>query len=166
MIRFDRAECQDLNVSSRREWLETNGLGGFASSTVTGLNTRRYHALLVAAMKPPVERFVLLSKLEETLIVDGQRYELAANQYPGVIHPTGYQFLSDFCLDPFPVFTYEGAGVTLRKSVLMIYGENSTLVTYELLAAGRDPLAGIPPARREPRLPPPDARRGRAARAN
>ena len=62
-----------------REWLETNGIGGFASSTISSLNTRGYHALLTAATKPPVGRLVLLSKFEETLVIDGRHYELSAN---------------------------------------------------------------------------------------
>jgi glycogen debranching enzyme len=65
--------CSDLDAALRRKWLETNGLGGFASSIILGLNTHRYHGLLVATLKRPVERFVLLSKLEETLFIDGQR---------------------------------------------------------------------------------------------
>ncbi len=74
MIRFDQSVCCDLGAASRREWLETNGIGGFATSTITGLNTRRYHGLLVAATKPPVGRMLLLAKLEETLVINGQRY--------------------------------------------------------------------------------------------
>ena len=129
-IRFDRAICGDLQQALRREWLETNGLGGFAGSTIVGLNTRRYHGLLVAATKPPVGRFVLLSKLEETLVVDGNRFELSANQYPGVVHPDGQRYLEEFRLDPFPVFTYEAGGVELVKSLFMVQGENSTVVRY------------------------------------
>src|SRR6202158_2105287 len=105
MIRFRRDVCDNLNEASRREWLETNGLGGFASSTIIGLNTRRYHGLLTAATKPPVGRIVMLSKLEETLVIDGRRYELSANQYPGTIHPQGFRPQTGFRLDPFPVFT-------------------------------------------------------------
>ena len=89
MIQFDESVCRNLDAASRREWLETNGIGGFASSTITGLNTRRYHGLLVAATKPPVGRMVLLSKMEETLVIDGRRFELSCNRYPGVIHPAG-----------------------------------------------------------------------------
>jgi predicted glycogen debranching enzyme len=131
-IRFDRAICSDLQQALRREWLETNGLGGFAGSSIVGLNTRRYHGLLVAATKPPVGRFVLLSKLEETLVVDGNRFELSANQYPGVVHPNGQQYLREFRLDPFPVFTYEAGGVELIKSLFMIQGENSTVIRYRV----------------------------------
>src|SRR5579862_7320376 len=103
MIQFKRETCGDLEVALSREWIETNGLGGFASSTIIGLNTRRYHGLLVAATTPPVGRSVLLSKLEETIVIDGRRYELSANQYSGTIYPTGYQYLEQFRLDPFPV---------------------------------------------------------------
>ena len=70
MIQFGKDTCGNLEAALGREWLETNGLGGFASSTIIGLNTRRYHGLLVAATKPPVGRVVMLSKLEETLFID------------------------------------------------------------------------------------------------
>lgn len=87
MIEFGQDICTDVNSACSREWLETNGLGGFASSTIIGLNTRRYHGLLTAAIKPPLGRVLLLSKLEDSLILNGQHFELSANQYPGVIHP-------------------------------------------------------------------------------
>ncbi len=132
MISFGRDTCGDLDAALDREWLETNGLGGFASSTIAGLNTRRYHGLLVAATKPPVGRMVLLSKLEETLIIDGKSFDLSANQYPGVIHPQGYQYQTRFRLDPFPVFTYQVEGVEIEKSVFMVQGENTTVVQYQL----------------------------------
>src|ERR1700730_14098107 len=132
MHRLDETACRNLDVASRREWLETNGLGGFASSTIVGLNTRRYHGLLVAATKPPLGRLVLLSKIEETLLIDGKRFDLSANRYPGVIHPQGFNYLKQFRLDPFPVFTYEVEGLEFEKSVFMIHGENSTVIHYEL----------------------------------
>ena len=75
-IEFDTQVCGDLTEAATREWLETNGIGGFASSTIIDLNTRRYHGLLVAATKPPVGRLVLLSKVEDTLVMDGTRFEL------------------------------------------------------------------------------------------
>ncbi|MBI1762758.1 MAG: amylo-alpha-1,6-glucosidase [Acidobacteria bacterium] len=134
MIRFDQDVCHNPDAALTKEWLETNGLGGFASSTITGLNTRRYHGLLVAATKPPVGRLVMLSKLEETLVVDGARYELSANQYPGAVHPQGQQFLKEFRLDPFPTFVYAVAGIELVKTVWLMHGANTTAVQYELRA--------------------------------
>src|ERR1700756_2549168 len=107
MIQFERETWSDLEAALRREWLETNGLGGFASSTIINLNTRRYHGLLMAATKPPGGRLLLLAKLEETLVIGGRRYELAVNRHPGVIHPHGHEYLKEFSLDPFPIFTYE-----------------------------------------------------------
>src|ERR1700693_5216859 len=132
MIYFDHNQCGDLEARVRRECLETNGIGGFASSTIVGLNTRRYHGLLVAATKPPVGRQVLLSNLEETLLIDGKPVELSANRYPGVIHPQGFRYLNQFRLNPFPIFTYEIEGIVIEKSAFMIHGENTTVVQYEL----------------------------------
>src|SRR5882672_10760251 len=132
MIEFNNETVNNISSATSREWLETNGLGGFASSSIIGLNTRRYHGLLTAATNPPVGRIVMLSKLEETLIVNGRRYELSANQYPGTIHPQGFQYQTGFRLDPFPMFTYEVEGLRLEKSVFMVQGQNSTVVHYEL----------------------------------
>src|SRR5713101_7412338 len=119
MIQFNKEICGNLDASLRREWLETNGRGGFAGSTIAGLNTRRYHGLLVAATKPPVGRIVLLSKLEETLVVDGRRIDLSTNRFPGATHPEGFRFLKDFRMRPFPTFTWDVDGVVLEKEVLM-----------------------------------------------
>lgn len=146
MIQCGHEICCNLDAALTREWLETNGLGGFASSTIAGLNTRRYHGLLIAATNPPVGRLALLSKLEETFVVDGTRFELSANQYAGVVHPQGYRYLKRFRLDPFPVFTYEVAGMEIEKSVFMIHGENSTVIHYELRAAPGSSVASSPVA--------------------
>jgi predicted glycogen debranching enzyme len=132
MIRLGQDVCTNLEAALRREWLETNGLGGFASSTINGINTRRYHGLLVAATKPPVGRFVLLSKLEETLRVGGRSFDLSANRYPGVAHPQGFRYLRQFRLDPFPVFTFEVGGLEVEKTVFMVQGENTTVIQYEI----------------------------------
>jgi len=131
MIELGQEICRDINAALAREWLETNGIGGFSSATISGLNTRRYHGLLTAATRPPVGRFVLLSKLEETLLIDGRRYELSANQYPGVVHPQGFNYQLGFRLDPFPTFTYEIEGTRIEKSVFMVHGENTTVVQYD-----------------------------------
>jgi predicted glycogen debranching enzyme len=135
MIQFDESVCRNLDVASRREWLETNGIGGFSSSTITGLNTRRYHGLLVAATKPPVGRMVLLSKMEETLVIAGRRVDLSSNLYPGVVHPQGYRHLKRFHLEPFPSFVYDVDGAELEKSIFMVYGENTTVIRYQLRGA-------------------------------
>ncbi len=132
-MKLDQSVCTDLSQARRKEWLETNGIGGFASSTIAGMNTRRYHGLLVAATRPPVGRMVLLSKVEERLRVGDAVYDLSTNQYPGAIHPSGYDYLSEFRLDPMPTFVYRAGDVLLEKTVFMIHGENSTALCYRLL---------------------------------
>src|SRR5215813_4521938 len=116
MIQLNQDMFRDFDAATSREWLETNGIGGFSSSTVIGLNTRRYHGLLTAATKPPVGRLVLLSKFEEAVIIDGRRHELSTNQYPGVIHPQGFSHQVGFRLDPFPTFLYVVQVAQLTKS--------------------------------------------------
>ncbi|HVG10553.1 MAG TPA: glycogen debranching enzyme N-terminal domain-containing protein [Thermoanaerobaculia bacterium] len=132
-IQLDREITQDLERAARLEWLETNGLGGWAGTTVAGLNSRRSHGLLVAAT--PAGRQVLLSRLDETLHVDGGSFDLGCNQFPGTIAPQGFQHLASFTQDLFPVFEYEAGGVRLRKTVAAVDGENTTLVLYEVLEA-------------------------------
>src|ERR1700754_401425 len=119
MIYLDQTVCSNVERARNMEWLETNGLGGFSSSTIIGLNTRRYHGLLTAATKPPVGRFVLLSKMEETLVIDGHRYDLSSNQYPGAIYPQGHRYLAEFRLDPFPTFDYRVKEIKITKRVFM-----------------------------------------------
>src|SRR4029077_17258613 len=140
MIRFGQDVCGNLEAALHREWLETNGLGGFAPSTLNGIKTRRDHGLLVAAIKPPVGRFVLLSKLEETLLLDGRSFDLSANRYPGVVHPQGFRFLKQFRLYPFPIFTFEVEGLEIEKTVFMVQGESTTVVQYEV----KDHAASLP----------------------
>ncbi len=135
MIKIKPEVLRDFERCSELEWLETNGLGGWASSTVAGAHSRRYHGLLVAALDPPVHRVVLVSKLDETLHVDGSTHPLASNRFPGVVHPAGHARLSAFHRDLFPVFEWQVAGVELRKTVAGIDGENTTVVLYEVLAA-------------------------------
>jgi predicted glycogen debranching enzyme len=137
MIRVDQSACRDLEEARKLEWLETNGLGGFSSSTVIGLNTRRYHGLLTAATKPPVGRLVLLSKIEETLLIDGRAYDFSANQYLGAVYPEGHRYLKEFRLDPFPTFVYDVEGIEVEKRVFMVHGENTTVVEYDVHSPGR-----------------------------
>ena len=137
MIIFDRATCRDLSTARHREWIETDGIGGYASSTIVGLNTRRYHGLLVAATRPPLGRMVLLSKMEETILIGGHRYDLSTNRYPGAIYPAGYELLKEFRLDPFPTFVYEVEGVEIEKRVFLVYGHNTVVIEYDFRGLDR-----------------------------
>ncbi|HTA16803.1 MAG TPA: amylo-alpha-1,6-glucosidase, partial [bacterium] len=121
-----------------REWLESNGLGGYAASTFSGANSRRYHGVLVAALNPPVEGRVLLSKLDESLRSSAQTHELADNRFPGRAPVNAESTLASFGRDLFPELEFEVAGARLRKTVACVHGENSTLIRYELLAGPED----------------------------
>ncbi len=133
MIRLDKGICSDYAAASSREWLETNGIGGFACGTVAGSNTRRYHGLLTAAIDPPLGRLRMLSKFEETIVINGRRYDLSANQFPSVVSPKGYEYLTAFRLDPFPVWTYEIEENAIEKSLFMIDGSNTTVFVWRFV---------------------------------
>jgi glycogen debranching enzyme len=141
-FRLDADVLTDLSAASRCEWLATNGLGGYASSSLAGINTRRYHGLLVAALNPPLGRAVLLSKIEETLEIlapDGSSsptFGLSANFYAGATYPQGYQHLVEWTAYPAPTWIWSPqAGVRLEKRVWMARGRNVTYVSYRLLEA-------------------------------
>lgn len=127
----------ELDQLIDREWLAVNKTGGFACSTVPGLNTRKYHGLLVAAMTPPVRRMVLLSRVEETVICEGWTSPLACNEYPGTIFPRGDQSLRAFSPDPFPRWAYQGDGWTIEKSLRLLNGENTVVLSYALLGGDK-----------------------------
>ena len=147
MISFDKSVCTNLQAGLSREWIETNGLGGFASGTLAGANTRRYHGLLTAALNPPGGRTLLLSKLEETLVLGNRRIDLSTNEYAGAIHPQGYLLLSNFRLDPFPTWTFEAEGTRLEKTIFMPQGSNTVQVEYKLLQspAAIEPVLEVRP---------------------
>ena len=86
----------DFHALIGREWLVANGIGGYSSSTIAALNTRKYHGLLVAAMTPPVRRMVLLSHIVETLTAESKRFSICCAEYPGAIHPSGHLYLRAF----------------------------------------------------------------------
>jgi predicted glycogen debranching enzyme len=136
VIALDRALAEDLGQASRREWLVTNGLGGYASGTMA-MPTRRYHALLVAAVAPPATRSVTLARLEEALQFAGRSVRLDCSEYQdGTITPAGYQFQQQFRLDHgLPVWRYALDGVVLERRMWMPYGQNQTCIAYRLLAA-------------------------------
>jgi predicted glycogen debranching enzyme len=138
---------QDWEDASRREWLVTNGIGGYASASVVGANTRRYHGLLVAAFEPPLGRTVVLSKLEEEVRIEDQLYLLSSNKYPSVVQPQGYRHLTSFTNRPVPTFTFvfHEDTVVLEKRIWMAHGENTVYVQYHLVKAPEKIRLGLLP---------------------
>jgi glycogen debranching enzyme len=122
--------CRDFARSSKLEWLETNGTGAFALGTVAGINTRRYHALLVASLKPPVERRVLLSRVEEEVILDRESHLLGAAQYPGTVTPRGFEYLKEFRTEPCATWNYAVKDVEIEKQVYLVPGQQAVVVRY------------------------------------
>ncbi len=137
MTQISGDTLQNWEESSRREWLVTNGIGGYAASSLAGANTRRYHGLLVPAFSPPVGRAVLLSKVEEEVQVEDQLYQFSSNKYPSVVQPQGFRHLTYFGTRPVPTFTYifHEDTVVLEKRVWMAHGENTVYVQYRLVKA-------------------------------
>ncbi len=145
MIELPHAITSDLAAATQREWLVTNGLGGFASGTVSGVATRRYHGLLVAALAPPRGRHVLVSHLDEWLTLGGARAALSSHAFPGAVHPDGWRRVESFALDPLPVWRLRAGHALLERSVFMVRGENTTVVRYTLLRAPRSALLTVRP---------------------
>lgn len=143
MISFNSEICNDFAQASSREWLETNGIGGFACSTISGANIRRYNALLTPATNPPLGRITTVSKFEESVKINGNIYELSANQYPHRVYPEGFKYLKNFRLDPFPIWTYEIEGIEIEKKIFMIYGENSTVIQYKIKSKVQSPKSKV-----------------------
>lgn len=131
---FAKNDLKSFELATGKEWLLTNGIGGFASSTIIGANTNKYHGLLVAALRPPVERFLLLSKLQEQLFIDDKEYLLDVNETYGGIYPQGFRYLQLFSQHPLPTYTYQIGDVILEKIIYMVYGQNTTVVRYNLYA--------------------------------
>lgn len=134
MIQLGREITNDLKTAASREWLVTNGMGGYAAGTVAGLLTRRYHGLLIAALKPPLERMLLVAKLEETVLYDGEVFDLSTNRWTGGrVEPQGYRYIEQFQLEgTVPCWHYACADALLEKRVWMHRGENTTYVHYQL----------------------------------
>lgn len=114
------------------EWLLTDGCGGYASSTVIGLSTRRRHGLLVVPVGAAETPFVLLSRLEETLVLGERRVELATNAYPNTLHPRGFEHALAFGLTPLPVLQWELGEVRLTRTLARLSGQPATAVVYLL----------------------------------
>lgn len=120
-----------LEEGIQKEWIITNGIGGFSFSTIVGANTRKYHGLLVAPLTPPARRYLILSKLDESIEINNQKYNLYTNMCKNYISD-GYKYLESFEKEYIPVFTYDVQGVKITKSICMEYGRNTVCVLYKI----------------------------------
>src|ERR1700694_1426470 len=141
LLELDRASCGDLAVSERREWIVTNGLGGYAAGTVDGTLTRRYHGLLVAALSPPLGRTLLCPKIDAEIRYDGVAYALATDRWrSGAIAPRGWTLLTNFRLEgTTPVWTFTCGDALIERRVWMEHDLNRTYVAHTVVRA-RSPV--------------------------
>lgn len=121
----------ELKECLGKEWIISNGIGGFASSSVLGANTRRYHGLLVASLMPPAQRHLIISKLDESISVNGEEYNLFTNVCKNHISD-GYKYLESFEKEYLPVFTYKVNDIKIVKTISMVYGKNIVVVQYKI----------------------------------
>ena len=128
-LRF--TELSNFEDALTKEWLITNGLGGYSSTTILGVNTRKYHGLLVAALRPPSERTVCLAKLDEEVQLN-KIYLLGANEFNGAVYPKGFIHLKEFSISPFPKYTYNIEALQLEKTLFMPYEKNAVVATYKI----------------------------------
>lgn len=121
----------NLEEGLKKEWIITNGIGGFASSTILNCNTRKYHGLLIAPFTPPARRFLILSKIDEAIEINDKKYNLYTNMSKGYISD-GYKYQESFEKDYIPKFTYKVEDITVKKLICMKYGENTVCLLYKI----------------------------------
>lgn len=121
----------DLKDGLKKEWIITNGIGGFCSSTVIGANTRRYHGLLIASLNPPASRYLILSKLDESISIEDRNYCLYTNICKEYVSD-GFKRQESFEKEYFPIFNYKVEDVKIEKKITMMYGKNTTVVSYKI----------------------------------
>src|SRR5579884_1393090 len=140
-VRFGRGLCGDLAAAEAREWLLTNGRGGYAMGTVAGTLTRRYHGLLIAAADPPVTRRLVVARLDLDVEYDGRTYALATNRWrSGAIAPDGWRLAEAFALDDgLPAWTHALGDALLEVTFAMPLGADATAVLLRVVRA-REPL--------------------------
>jgi predicted glycogen debranching enzyme len=150
-ISLDTEACRNFDHSIQTEWLSTNGLGGYASGTVAGANSRKYHGYLVVAVKPPVQRYVVLSRVEDSVILGnaadglggsgsgkgaagGGVYDLSTDEFSDIIHPQGYKNLISFELGHGPTWRFQVGDAVIEKSITLVHGQDTVIVKYTLVS--------------------------------
>ncbi len=142
---FHKDVLKNISEFQRYEWMETNALGAYASSSISGMNLRRNQGLLVVPHAREKKKVVSLAKFEETVFVENRLFEISTNQYLDTIYPHGYQYQESFSLNPFPSFVYRIEDRKVRKTLFLLENENVLAVRYELLNQGRPVTLVIKP---------------------
>lgn len=135
---------ENVKKALKRDWIITNGIGGFCSESELGCNTRKYHGLLVAPLTPPARRFLVLSKLDESVEIDGNKYNLFTNIANGTISE-GYKYIAEFKKEYIPIYTYKVENVIIKKFICMEYGKNTVVVYYKVKNQNSDTRLTLAP---------------------
>lgn len=130
-MEFGKSYWKSYERGIEREWLLTNGIGGFASSTIIDSNTRRYHGLLIASLKPPASRYLVLSKIDERVTIDGEIHKISSFRTPDFTSE-GFKYLDRFLQNPLPTFVYSVKDIFIEKKISMVYGENTVAIVYKV----------------------------------
>lgn len=141
-----KIEKKDLSLNNgiTKEWLITNGIGGYSSSTILGINTRKYHGLLIAPLSPPAKRYLILAKLDESIEIENQNYNLYSNICNNYVSD-GYKYQEEFEKEYIPIFTYKVGNITLKKLICMEYAKNTLCVLYKIDNKGENAKLTISP---------------------
>lgn len=135
-LKFNKAELVNLHYSTKREIIIANKVGGYCNTTIVSCNTRRYHGLLAVTLdRFGGDKFLLLSSLDESLIVNGKQFNLGIHCYGDVYEPRGHKYIVDFSADPVPQITYKVGEIVFRKSIVLVKDIDEVLIKFELLQA-------------------------------
>ncbi len=146
---FTAASFSSFAEAIKREWVLTNGIGGYAGSSIIGAHTRKHHGYLIASLHPPVERYMVFSKINECMIQDGQTYDLTTRQWEALDGTTKYQegqkYLTSFSYDGLVHFSYQAGSITLKKTLAFEHGKNTIAIGYEIENTGSDATLQLTP---------------------
>lgn len=143
--KFGKGYWKKFSEGIQREWVITNGIGGYAGSSIIGAHTRKHNGMLIASLHAPVERYMVLSKINEKLEVGEKEYSFFTNQRPGGNNEEGQKYLQRFCYDYVPEFTYYAGGVFVTKTISLQHGKNTVACTYDILGGSSKAVLTLVP---------------------
>lgn len=144
-MKFGKGYYKTFQAGIEREWVITNGLGGYAGSSIIGAHTRKHHGMLIASLHPPVERFLILSKINESISIENRTYSFATNQRPGGWNEEGQKYLQRFIYDELPHFVYYVEGTFVTKTVAFEFEKNTISISYEIENGEKEATLSLTP---------------------
>lgn len=144
-MEFGKGYWKTFAEGVEREWVITNGIGGYCGSTIINASARMHHAYMVASLHPPVERYAVLNKIDETLVIDGKTFSFATNQRPGGWNDEGQKYLQRFVYDELPHFTYQAEGIFIEKTLCFEWEKNTIAIGYDIMNGPKAAVYEITP---------------------